>query len=113
MGPTINTSPIRIDVDYKSVKIAVLHTHSRLSALLNYRHNRMREQCIAPFSGVIFCDGEGRTNHPLSMSLDDNDFSLCLSVQIESPVSASRICGFMQQTMKSLADQPAKIKKNS
>ncbi|XP_055301532.1 uncharacterized protein LOC129568042 [Sitodiplosis mosellana] len=131
MGPTINTLPIRIDIDERSVQTAVRHTHGRLSTLLayehaplvlaqrcsgcpaglplfstilNYRHNRKIEQGTASLPGVNFLGGEGRTNYPLCMSLDDSDVALCLSVQVESPMSAARICGYMQQALESLAD---------
>lgn len=39
------------------------------------------------FPGVIFLNSSGQTNYPLTLSLDDDDNSLCVSVQVVSPVS--------------------------
>ncbi|XP_055305078.1 uncharacterized protein LOC129569885, partial [Sitodiplosis mosellana] len=130
MGPMINTLPIRIDIDEAGVEIAVRQTHSRLSALLahehaslvlaqrcsgfpdglplfsallNYRHNQQTGQ-VALFPGVTFLGVEERTNYPLTLSLDDNDAALCLSVHVVSPMSAARIDAYMQHTLVSIAD---------
>ncbi|XP_055303140.1 uncharacterized protein LOC129568840, partial [Sitodiplosis mosellana] len=131
MGPMINTLPIRIDIDDTSVKTAVRHTHARLSSLLahehaplvlaqrcsgvpagsslfstlfNYRHNKKTEQVNASLPGVTFFGGEGQTNYPLNMSLDDNGRALNLSAHVVSSVSAARICTYMRETLVSLAD---------
>ncbi|XP_055302590.1 uncharacterized protein LOC129568563 [Sitodiplosis mosellana] len=131
MGPMINTLPLRLDIDDKSVETAVCHTHARLSALLaheyaplalvqrcsgvpaglplfsalmNYRHKAKTEHVNASLPGVRFLGSEGRTNYPLTLSLDDNDDTLCLSVQVVSQVSAARVGAYMQQALVSLSD---------
>ncbi|XP_055325985.1 uncharacterized protein LOC129579832, partial [Sitodiplosis mosellana] len=131
MGPMINTLPLRLDIDEKSIEIAVRHTHGRLSALLahehaplvlaqrcsgiptglslfsallNYRHNQQTSQFENSFPGVTYLGSEGRTNYPLTMSLDDNDHALSLSVQVVSPISAARICAYMKQALESISD---------
>ncbi|XP_055306353.1 uncharacterized protein LOC129570681, partial [Sitodiplosis mosellana] len=131
LGPMINTLPIRIDIHETSVVTAVRHTHSRLSALLahehaplslaqrcsgvpaglslfstlfNYRHNQKTDQVFASLPGVTFLGCEGRTNYPLTMSLDDTDDALCLSTQVVSTISAARICDYMKQALESLSN---------
>ncbi|XP_055308908.1 uncharacterized protein LOC129572832, partial [Sitodiplosis mosellana] len=131
MGPMINTLPLRIDIDEMSVETAVRQAHARLSALLtheyaplvlaqqcsgipagiplfsallNYRHNQQSKQVNDSFPGVTFLGGEGQTNYPLTISLDDNDNTLSLSVQVVSSLSAARIGAYMQQALESLTD---------
>ncbi|XP_031637802.1 uncharacterized protein LOC116350201, partial [Contarinia nasturtii] len=47
---------------------------------------------------------EGRTNYPLTLSVDDDDNSLSLTAQVMSSISAARVCGYMQQALISLSD---------
>ncbi|XP_055308947.1 uncharacterized protein LOC129572860, partial [Sitodiplosis mosellana] len=130
MGPTINTLPMRLNIDERSIEIAVRHTHARLSALLahehaslvlaqrcsgcptglplfsailNYRHNRKTEHDTASLSGVTFLGGEEGTNYPLVLSVEDDGNSLRLVPQVILPISATRICGYMQQALESFA----------
>ncbi|XP_055316611.1 uncharacterized protein LOC129576108, partial [Sitodiplosis mosellana] len=136
MGPMINTLPIRIDIDERSVETAVRHTHARLSALLahehaplvlaqrcsgcptglplfsailNYRHNQKRWQDTVSLPGVTFLGAEERTNYPLVLSVEDDGDSLELTSQVISPTSTARICGYMQQALESIADALARI----
>ncbi|XP_055326128.1 uncharacterized protein LOC129579960, partial [Sitodiplosis mosellana] len=129
MGPMINTLPIRIDIDESSVETAVRHTHSRLSALLahehaplvlaqrcsrctagmplfsailNYRHNQKSGPVAASLPGVTFVGGTGRTNYPLTLSVEDDGDSLGLTVQVTTPISATRICFYMQHVLESM-----------
>ncbi|XP_055301536.1 uncharacterized protein LOC129568045 [Sitodiplosis mosellana] len=131
IGPMINTLPIRIDNDERSVENAVRHTHARLSellaheyaplvlaqrcsgcpvglplfsAMLNYRHNQTRSQVTASFPGVTFFDGEERTNYPLGLSVEDDGNSLGLTTQVISPMSAALICAYMQQALESIVN---------
>ncbi|XP_055308628.1 uncharacterized protein LOC129572642, partial [Sitodiplosis mosellana] len=131
MGPTINTLPIRIDLMDTNVETAVRDSHARLSALLahehaplalvqrcsrvpvgiqlfstllNYRHSQQTEEVNASLQGVTLLGSEGRTNYPLTISLDDNDDALCLTVQVVTPMSAIRIGAYMQQVMESMVD---------
>ncbi|XP_031624485.1 uncharacterized protein LOC116341514 [Contarinia nasturtii] len=131
MGLLMNTLPIRLDIDERSVESAVRHTHSRLSALLehehaslalaqrcsglpanlplfnallNYRHNQPSMDVTTPMHGVTFQGGEERTNYPISLSVKDDSEALVLTAQVLSPISAAQICGYMQQALSSLAD---------
>ncbi|MCK1735789.1 amino acid adenylation domain-containing protein, partial [Bradyrhizobium sp. 138] len=77
------------------------------SALLNYRHNR---PAATPgsgtddvLSGVEWLGEEERTNYPLTLSVEDFGEALGLTAQVAEPISADRICGYMQQTLAQLA----------
>ncbi|XP_031633911.1 uncharacterized protein LOC116347466 [Contarinia nasturtii] len=140
MGLLINTLPIRLDIDERTVESAVRHTHSRLSALLehehaslalaqrcsgvpatlplfnallNYRHNQPSMEVSTSMHGVTFLGAEGRTNYPINLSVDDDSDALALTAQVLSPISAARICGYMQQALISLADALANTPEKS
>ncbi|MEM5373157.1 amino acid adenylation domain-containing protein, partial [Paraburkholderia azotifigens] len=78
------------------------------SALLNYRHNR---PAATPgsgtddvLSGVEWLGGEERTNYPVSLSVEDYGDALGLTAQVAEPVSADRVCGYMQRALEQLAE---------
>ncbi|XP_031639847.1 uncharacterized protein LOC116351838, partial [Contarinia nasturtii] len=131
MGLLINTLPVRLDIDERSTKSAARHTHSRLSALLehehaslalaqrcsgvpstlplfnallNFRHNQPSMEITTSMHGVTYLGAEERTNYPITLSVNDNNDALGLTVQVFSPLSAARICGYMQQALFSFAD---------
>ncbi|XP_031637847.1 uncharacterized protein LOC116350245, partial [Contarinia nasturtii] len=131
IGLLINTLPLRLDIDDTTVEYAVRNTHSRLSdllsheyaslalaqrcsgvpsslplfnSLLNYRHKSQTEYAIDTLAGVNIVGSEGRTNYPITLSVDDDNNTLSLMASIVSPLSASRICGYMQQALVSLSN---------
>ncbi|XP_031633555.1 uncharacterized protein LOC116347188, partial [Contarinia nasturtii] len=131
MGMMINTLPLRLDIDDTTVENAVRNAHSRLSALLsheyaslalaqrcsgvpsslplfnsllNYRHKSQTERGIEPLAGVNILSSKARTNYPITLSLDDDNNNLSLTAHVVSPLSAARICGYMQQALVSLVD---------
>ncbi|XP_031639453.1 uncharacterized protein LOC116351487, partial [Contarinia nasturtii] len=132
MGLLINTLPLRLDIDDTTVENAVRNAHSQLSslltheyaslalaqrcsavpvalplfsALLNCRHETQEEHVTTELpTGVSVLNGDSKTNYPLSLSVDDDENSLNLSAQVILPVSATRICAYMQQALISLAD---------
>ncbi|MGF6658423.1 amino acid adenylation domain-containing protein [Paraburkholderia atlantica] len=78
------------------------------SALLNYRHNT-----LAALQGAVGDDVPGgiewlgaqeRTNYPLSLSVEDWEEALGLTAQVSGPVSAERVCGYMQCALEHLAE---------
>ncbi|WP_456858073.1 non-ribosomal peptide synthetase [Bradyrhizobium sp. USDA 4515] len=78
------------------------------SALLNYRHNR---PAATPglgtddvLSGVEWLGGEERTNYPVNLSVEDYGEALGLTAQVAEPVSADRVCGYMQRALEQLAE---------
>ncbi|MFG3591555.1 condensation domain-containing protein [Bradyrhizobium sp. RDI18] len=133
MGLFINTLPLRLDLDGTGVEASVRTTHARLaellahehaslalaqrcsgvaapaplfSALLNYRHTAPALACgpDAGLGGVEWLGGEERTNYPLTLSVDDFGEALGLTAQVAEPVSADRVCGYMQRALEQLAD---------
>ncbi|WP_271614963.1 non-ribosomal peptide synthetase, partial [Bradyrhizobium sp. CCBAU 51627] len=78
------------------------------STLLNYRHN------TAPavpgsgtddvLSGMEWLGGEERTNYPLTLSVEDFGEAFGLMAQVAEPISADRICGYMQRALEQLAE---------
>ncbi|KAF9342468.1 hypothetical protein BGX26_007472, partial [Mortierella sp. AD094] len=132
MGLFINTLPLRIDVGETSVEESVRQTQSDLAALLehehaslalaqrcssvpsgtplfssllNYRHNADETGVVSSgIEGVNMLDGQERTNYPFTMSIEDGVSTLGLTAQAEKQFDASRICGYMRQTLQSLAD---------
>ncbi|WP_348652015.1 hypothetical protein [Rhizobium sp. 007] len=132
-GLFINTLPVRLDLDGTGVEASVRTTHARLSellahehaslalaqrcsgvaapaplfsALLNYRHNTPALACEADdlLSGMEWLGGEERTNYPLTLSVEDFGEALGLTAQVAEPVSADRVCGYMQQVLEQLAE---------
>ncbi|MCC8960594.1 AMP-binding protein, partial [Bradyrhizobium sp. Pear77] len=78
------------------------------SALLNYRHNT---PVAVPgsgtddvLSGMEWLGGEERTNYPLTLSVEDFGEALGLTVQVAEPISADRVCGYMQRALEQLAE---------
>ncbi len=86
---------------------AVAASAPLFSTLLNYRHN------TAPAvpgsgtddvsSGMEWLGGEERTNYPLTLSVEHFGEALGLTAQVAEPVSADRICGYMQRALEQLA----------
>ncbi|WP_342213962.1 AMP-binding protein, partial [Rhizobium favelukesii] len=133
MGLFINTLPVRLDLDGTGAEASVRATHARLSellshehaslalaqrcsgvaaplfsALLNYRHNTPAALAGSGaedgLSGIEWLGAEERTNYPLTLSVEDYGEALGLTAQVAEPVSADRVCGYMQRALEQLAD---------
>ncbi|PZV38564.1 non-ribosomal peptide synthetase, partial [Mesorhizobium kowhaii] len=78
------------------------------SALLNYRHNTPAAMAGSEtddvLSGVEWLGGEERTNYPLTLSVEDFGEALGLTAQVAEPISADRVCGYMQRALEQLAE---------
>ncbi|MFD2051925.1 amino acid adenylation domain-containing protein [Mesorhizobium calcicola] len=78
------------------------------SALLNYRHNTPAAMAGSGtddiLSGMEWLGGEERTNYPLTLSVEDYGEALGLTAQVVEPVSADRVCGYMQRALEQLAE---------
>ncbi|WP_338861074.1 amino acid adenylation domain-containing protein [Mycetohabitans rhizoxinica] len=130
MGLFINTLPLRVDLE-GSVESAVRATHARLaallehehaslalaqrcsgvpagtplfSALLNYRHNARDSSERSLLSGVELLSAQERTNYPLTLSVEDFGQALGVTAQAVTSLDPERVCGYMQQTLQSLAE---------
>lgn len=77
------------------------------NVLFNYRHNQQSAEEQIDTSGerdaVEWHGFEERTDYPLTVSVDDFGETLRLNVLAAEPLSAERILGYLQQTMRSLA----------
>ncbi|KAF9343006.1 hypothetical protein BGX26_006442, partial [Mortierella sp. AD094] len=131
MGLFINTLPIRIDVRETSVEESIRKTQADLAALFEHEHASLAlaQRCsgVAPgaplfnailncrnhigqsseisnIAGITFFDERQRTSYPISMSVDDFGTDLSITSQVTHPIDAQRICGYMQETLKSLVD---------
>ncbi|TBE36180.1 amino acid adenylation domain-containing protein, partial [Rhizobium ruizarguesonis] len=134
MGLFMNTLPLRLDLDETGVEESVRIAHARLaellshehaslalaqrcsdiaapaplfSALLNYRHNTPAMAGVGTsdvLSGMEWLGGEERTNYPLTLSVDDFGQELGLTADAVEPISADRICGYMQRALEQLVD---------
>ncbi|KAL1915185.1 uncharacterized protein VTP21DRAFT_7461 [Calcarisporiella thermophila] len=129
MGLFINTLPIRVDLDERSVEDGVRATHTLLAALLehehaplalaqrcsgvpagtplfssllNYRHNVMPSSDTSALARMKFLDSLEHTNYPLDLSVEDFGNSLGLTVEALQPIQPDRVCGYMQQALESL-----------
>ncbi|SDZ31331.1 amino acid adenylation domain-containing protein, partial [Lysobacter sp. yr284] len=88
----------------------VAATAPLFNTLLNYRHGADEapiEQASGnahPLSEAVFLGNEERTNYPITLSVEDFGRSMGLTAQVAHPLSAARICGYMQRALESLAD---------
>ncbi|ETS29612.1 amino acid adenylation enzyme/thioester reductase family protein [Photorhabdus khanii NC19] len=86
------------------------------TALLNYRHNRAintEDTASEGWKNIEMLEGgEEKCNYPVGLSVDDDGQSLALTAQVIAPLSASRLCGYLQQSLAQLAwalrEQPDK-----
>ncbi|KAF9929797.1 hypothetical protein BGZ67_006135 [Mortierella alpina] len=131
MGLFINTLPLRVDVENATVlesvrrvqtDLATLleHEHASLalaqrcssipsgsplfSAILNYRHNVVLPEQAELNTGIELLDGQERSSYPFVMSVEDFGDSLGVTAQIVEPHDSLAICGYMQQTLLSIAN---------
>jgi amino acid adenylation domain-containing protein len=132
LGMFINTLPLRVDIDATGVRVAVKHTHARLStllghehaslalaqrcsgvaapqplfsAMLNYRHSESRQAPVsAAWQGIETVASEERTNYPLTLNVDDQGDGFRLTALAATPIGAQRICGYVQVTLQGLVE---------
>ena len=48
--------------------------------------------------------GQERTNYPLTLSVDDLGEGFVLTAQVAARIGSMRVCGYMQQALKSLVE---------
>src|SRR5215470_6483178 len=124
--------PVRIVVGNDGVEASVRHTHGVLaellrhehaslalaqrcsavsaplplfSALLNYRHSpRATSEALPGWEGIELLGSDERTNYPVTLSVDDLGDGFVLTAQVQKPVGAERVCGFMGTALANLAE---------
>ncbi|WP_152249801.1 non-ribosomal peptide synthetase [Xanthomonas maliensis] len=130
MGMFLNTLPIRLQRDGRSVVEATRQTQQQLAqllqhehatlalaqrcsgieaptplftALLNYRHAG-RPAASTPWQGIQLLESQERTNYPLTLSVDDIavDGSFALDVQVARHIGAERVLAMLLQAIGSL-----------
>ncbi len=87
---------------------AVARSVPLFNAVLNYRHIPRMEAdervALPAWKGVRLLGNEERSNYPLTLSVDDLGDGFRLKAQIQRPVDAERVCGFMCTALSNLAD---------
>ncbi|WFQ79904.1 amino acid adenylation domain-containing protein [Xenorhabdus sp. SF857] len=131
LGMFINTLPVRIQLQARTVKQAVQETYQRLSelldheqtplaiaqrcsgvpaslplfnSLLNFRHSpRNEEQSGSPaWDGIQELDSEERSNYPLSLDVDDFDDGFALTTQCSQQINPVRINAYMKTALEGI-----------
>ena len=78
------------------------------SAILNYRHNVVSAVVTDdvrkshPLAEIDWKIGKRYSNYPLALSIEDFGQGLELTALVVQPLSAERVCGYMQQALESL-----------
>ncbi|WP_141554388.1 AMP-binding protein, partial [Xenorhabdus kozodoii] len=132
LGMFINTLPVRIRLQERTVKQAVQETHRQLSqlldheqaslavaqrcsgiqaplplfnSLLNFRHSPPRQGSQATslvWEGMQILSGEERSNYPLSLDVDDFDDGFALTAQCSQQIDPARINAYMDIALQEL-----------
>ncbi|MGE5825555.1 MAG: non-ribosomal peptide synthetase, partial [Bacteroidota bacterium] len=74
------------------------------SALLNYRHTASAKANRPTTQGMKCLAKQGRTNYPLTLSIDDLGDEFELIAQASSPIDPHRVCAFMRTALERLAN---------
>jgi len=82
------------------------------SALLNYRHSRGAnegasedsEEKIRAREGIRRLAGEGRTNYPFTLSVDDLGEGFGFTAQVVDSIEPMRVCRMMHVALASLVE---------
>lgn len=129
VGLFINTLPMRIDVDDRSMRDSLRAAHKTLagllrheqaslamaqrcsavmppaplfSALLNYRHGHACTRRI--WDGLEVLHSEERTSYPLTLTIDDRESEIGLSVQSVDPVDPASVCELMHAALARIVE---------
>ncbi|AOM39415.1 non-ribosomal peptide synthetase [Xenorhabdus hominickii] len=131
LGMFINTLPIRIRLQARTVKQAVQETYQQLSelldheqaplavaqrcsgiqaplplfnSLLNFRHSPRDETQSASMAwqGIKILRGEERSNYPLSLDVDDFDNGFALTAQCSQQINPARLNAYMEIALKEI-----------
>ncbi|WP_287815432.1 AMP-binding protein, partial [Pseudomonas sp.] len=131
LGIFINTLPLRLDLDGRDVRGAVIATHQRLTALmrhehaplalaqrcsgvaaptplfnalLNYRHSAGVQAGGETWEGIDVLHAQERSNYPLVMSVDDLGDAFGLTAQAGAGIDPQRVCGYLECAMAQLIE---------
>lgn len=134
LGMFINTLPVRVDIDARSVASALQEMHLQLtallgyehaslinaqqasgiapptplfSALLNYRHNSnatLYSQPLADFPEITLVDFNETTSYPLVLSVEDYGHQTQLTLQAVDGIDGEQVLAYVRQVLESLLD---------
>jgi amino acid adenylation domain-containing protein len=129
LGLFINTLPIRLNLDDTPVLACVRQAQAQLAELLEHEHASLalapRSASLPPETPLVrallnyrphavpsdsrpadfeLLTGRERTNYPIGLSVEDDGQSLGLTAQVQSPIEPRRVCGYMAQALRNLAD---------
>ncbi|RMO14820.1 hypothetical protein ALQ47_00790, partial [Pseudomonas cichorii] len=134
LGMFINTLPLRVDIDARSVVEGLKSTHSELTALLghehaslalaqrcsgvaapaplfntllNYRHSAVdmtSSQAVSAWDGIESLSNEERTNYPLTLSVDDLGTGFAFTALAMVEIGAQRVCDTLLCSLENLID---------
>ncbi|MEQ1975256.1 amino acid adenylation domain-containing protein [Xenorhabdus sp. SGI240] len=131
LGMFINTLPVRIRLQERTVKQAVRETQRQLSelldheqaslavaqrcsgiqaplplfnSLLNFRHSPRHgsQSASLAWEGVQILSGEERSNYPLSLDIDDFDDGFALTAQCNQQINPARINACMDIALRGI-----------
>ncbi|MBI6548641.1 non-ribosomal peptide synthetase, partial [Xenorhabdus lircayensis] len=131
LGMFINTLPVRVKLQARTVQQAVQETHQQLSelldheqaslavaqrysgiqaplplfnSLLNFRHSSRNVAQSAPLAweGIQILSGEERSNYPLSLDVDDFDDGFALTAQCSQQINPAHINSYMNMALEGI-----------
>ncbi|MBD1228687.1 non-ribosomal peptide synthetase, partial [Xenorhabdus griffiniae] len=131
LGMFINTLPIRVKLQARTVKQAVQETYQQLTALLdheqaplavaqrcsgiqaplplfnsllNFRHSPREDEQVAAMAweGIDEIESEERSNYPLSLDIDDFDDGFALTAQCSQQINPVRITAYMKTALEGI-----------
>ncbi|MBD2812049.1 amino acid adenylation domain-containing protein [Xenorhabdus sp. Vera] len=131
LGMFINTLPVRVQLQTRTVQQAVQETYQQLSelldheqaplavaqrcsgiqaplplfnSLLNFRHSPHdeMESTSQVWEGVEILSGEERSNYPLSLDVDDFDDGFALTAQCSQQIDPARLNAYMEIALKEI-----------
>ncbi|KAF9348047.1 hypothetical protein BGX26_000500 [Mortierella sp. AD094] len=74
------------------------------NAVLNCRNHIGQSSETSGIAGITFLNGQQRNSYPFSMNVDDLGSDLSLTSHVAHAIGAQKICGYMQESLKSLVD---------
>ncbi|SFU42710.1 non-ribosomal peptide synthetase [Xenorhabdus koppenhoeferi] len=131
LGMFINTLPVRVRLQARSVQQVVQETYQQLSelldheqaplavaqrcsgiqaplplfnSLLNFRHSPRDETELTSqvWEGMEILSGEERSNYPLSLDVDDFDDGFALTAQCSQQIDPARLNAYMEIALKEI-----------
>ncbi|CAM3390081.1 Peptide synthetase XpsB [Xenorhabdus nematophila ATCC 19061] len=131
LGMFINTLPVRVRLQARSVQQVVQETYKQLSelldheqaplavaqrcsgiqaplplfnSLLNFRHSPRdeTESTSQVWEGIEILSGEERSNYPLSLDVDDFDDGFALTAQCSQQINPARLNAYMEIALKEI-----------